>query len=70
MKRLLILMVFVLGMAGCIGRKVVINPEDIPQHNDVDWHVINVSPIDIPNHSPEKSVKQRGQVEREWELGE
>ena len=70
MKKILTLMVVVFGLTGCLERKVVINPVDIPQHNDVDWHVINSTTTDIPNLSSGKNLKQREQVERDWELGE
>lgn len=69
MKRLIILMICVLGITGCIGRKVVINPEDISQHNDVDWKVIsNSTTMDTPNIFPENNLEQRNNGG--WELGE
>jgi len=70
MRKILTFVIVILGLTGCMGRKVVINPDEMSRFNDVDWHVINASSIDIPNHSPEKNLKQRGRVEREWELGE
>lgn len=39
MTHILILSILILGLSGCMGRKVVVKPDEISQYNDVDWHV-------------------------------
>lgn len=69
MKYILLIIIFTLGLTGCVKRKVVISPEDISQKNDVDWHVTNQPTTDSPGLWTEKSIGQDERSEREWESG-
>ncbi len=70
MKHILLLIIFTLGLTGCVKRKVVISPEDISQKNDVDWHVTKQPTTDDSDFWTEKSIGQDERSERVWELGE
>jgi len=73
MKRLLTLIVFTLGVTGCIGRKIVINPDDVSLYNDSDWSVISHSAVYLPSDVPGNNLDQWDQDGMEldqWERAE